>query len=112
MPRLQRMGLGLPKKSIPGCPVLVRIFLDPDINIVLGSFPRQSIHMSLGLPLFHIPYVGEIGNGIEECADLPKQINLEVNRDDFQELLDSHIQGLTMDELIEMHEQKQDIEEV
>ncbi|GFT98131.1 hypothetical protein TNCV_789501 [Trichonephila clavipes] len=34
-----------------------------------------------------------------------KQINLEVDSDDVQEVLDSHNQELTMDELIEMHEQ-------
>ncbi|GFX03012.1 hypothetical protein TNCV_3261581 [Trichonephila clavipes] len=42
---------------------------------------------------------------------LSRQINLEVDSDDVQELLDSHNQELTMDELIEMHEQEQDIEE-
>ncbi|GFU75254.1 hypothetical protein TNCV_2056971 [Trichonephila clavipes] len=39
------------------------------------------------------------------------QINLEVDSDDVQEWLDSHNQELTVDELIEMHEQEQDIEE-
>ncbi|GFV93891.1 hypothetical protein TNCV_1811461 [Trichonephila clavipes] len=40
------------------------------------------------------------------------QANKEVDSDDVQEQLDSHNQELTMDELIEMHEQKQDIEEL
>ncbi|GFX21169.1 hypothetical protein TNCV_4367481 [Trichonephila clavipes] len=39
-----------------------------------------------------------------------RQINLELDSDDVQELLDSHNQELTIDEVIEMHEQKQDIE--
>ncbi|GFU63694.1 hypothetical protein TNCV_1509732 [Trichonephila clavipes] len=39
-----------------------------------------------------------------------RQINLKVDSDDVQELLDSHNQELTIDELIEMHEQDQDIE--
>ncbi|GFX93668.1 hypothetical protein TNCV_1588451 [Trichonephila clavipes] len=46
---------------------------------------------------------------IEEVVDLARQINSEVDSDDVQELLDSHYQELTMDKLIEMHEQ--DIEE-
>ncbi|GFX78104.1 transposable element Tcb2 transposase [Trichonephila clavipes] len=40
----------------------------------------------------------------------PSQINLEVDNDDVQELLDSHNQELTVNELIEMHEQQQGIE--
>ncbi|GFV71897.1 hypothetical protein TNCV_2458321 [Trichonephila clavipes] len=39
------------------------------------------------------------------------KINLEVNSDGVQELLDSHNEELTMDELIEMHEKEEDIEE-
>ncbi|GFU83485.1 hypothetical protein TNCV_2142431 [Trichonephila clavipes] len=50
----------------------------------------------------------KIGNVIEEVVDLSRQINLEVDSDDVQELLNSHNQELTMDELIEMHEKKQD----
>ncbi|GFV52795.1 cGMP-dependent 3',5'-cyclic phosphodiesterase [Trichonephila clavipes] len=41
-----------------------------------------------------------------------KQINLEVARDDIQELLDSYIQEMTVDELTEMNEQEQGIEEL
>ncbi|GFV87986.1 hypothetical protein TNCV_3241361 [Trichonephila clavipes] len=41
---------------------------------------------------------------IEEVVNLSKQINLEVDSDDVQELLDTHNQELTMDE--------QDIEEL
>ncbi|GFX73206.1 hypothetical protein TNCV_1245291 [Trichonephila clavipes] len=52
----------------------------------------------------------KIGCVIEE-VDLVKQINLEADSDDVQELLDFHKQELTMDELIEIREQKQDTEE-
>ncbi|GFV95012.1 hypothetical protein TNCV_1030101 [Trichonephila clavipes] len=46
-----------------------------------------------------------------QVVDLPRQINSEVDSDEAQELLDSHNRELTIDELTEMHEQKQDIEE-
>ncbi|GFU81903.1 hypothetical protein TNCV_2537121 [Trichonephila clavipes] len=48
---------------------------------------------------------------IEEVVDLSKQINLKVNSNGVKEVLDSHNQVLTMDELIEMHEQEKDVEE-
>ncbi|GFW38703.1 uncharacterized protein TNCV_3880701 [Trichonephila clavipes] len=48
----------------------------------------------------------EIGNENEEVVDLARQINLEVDSGHFQELLDSHNQKLTIDELIEVHEQE------
>ncbi|GFV96880.1 hypothetical protein TNCV_4350931 [Trichonephila clavipes] len=53
---------------------------------------------------------GKIVHVIEEVVDLARQINLEVDSDDVQELLDSHNPGLTIDEFIEMGEQ--DIEEL
>ncbi|GFX98355.1 hypothetical protein TNCV_4001241 [Trichonephila clavipes] len=67
------------------------------------------------------PYIGNntvnvvfqmICNVIEEVVDLPKQINLEVDSDDVQELLDSYNYKLRTDELIEMHGQEQDIEKL
>ncbi|GFW56947.1 hypothetical protein TNCV_161751 [Trichonephila clavipes] len=57
-----------------------------------------------------MPEPDEIGNMIEEVVDLFRKINLEVDSDDVQELLDSHYQELTINELIEMHEQ--DMEEI
>ncbi|GFW50604.1 hypothetical protein TNCV_2889061 [Trichonephila clavipes] len=45
----------------------------------------------------------EIGNVIEEVVNLARQINLEVDSDDVQELLDSQHQELAIDELVEMH---------
>ncbi|GFW66327.1 hypothetical protein TNCV_1712251 [Trichonephila clavipes] len=56
------------------------------------------------------PY--EIGNVIEEVANLARKINLEVKSENVQELLDAQYQELTIDELIEIHEQDQDIEEL
>ncbi|GFU40111.1 uncharacterized protein TNCV_3767761 [Trichonephila clavipes] len=55
------------------------------------------------------PY--EIGNLIEEIIGY-RQINLEVDSDDVQELMDFHNQELTMNELIIMHEQEKDIKEL
>ncbi|GFT38846.1 hypothetical protein TNCV_1585431 [Trichonephila clavipes] len=43
-----------------------------------------------------------MGHLIEEVVDFARQINLEVDSEDFQELPDSHHQELTIDELIEM----------
>ncbi|GFW46328.1 uncharacterized protein TNCV_1388301 [Trichonephila clavipes] len=68
-------------------------------------------------------YVAEATGGVSDadpvlhfcgrsCRDLARQIHLEVESDDVQELLDSHNHELTIDELIEIHEQEQDIEEL
>ncbi|PRD35406.1 UNVERIFIED_CONTAM: Lachesin [Trichonephila clavipes] len=57
-----------------------------------------------------VPEPDGISNVIEEVVDLTRQINLEVNRDNAKKLLDYHNQELTIDELIEMHEQDQGIE--
>ncbi|GFW85516.1 uncharacterized protein TNCV_145611 [Trichonephila clavipes] len=46
-----------------------------------------------------------IGIMIEEVVDLSRQLNLEFDGDDIQEVLDTHNQELIIDELIEMHEQ-------
>ncbi|GFW69963.1 hypothetical protein TNCV_1404161 [Trichonephila clavipes] len=54
--------------------------------------------------------IGEIGNVSEEVVDLVRQINLEVNSNDVQELLNSYNQELTIDELIKTLEQ--DIEKL
>ncbi|GFT23363.1 hypothetical protein TNCV_2016461 [Trichonephila clavipes] len=51
-----------------------------------------------------VPKPDEIGNFIEDIVDFGREINLEVNSDEVQELQDSHHQELTVDELIEMHE--------
>ncbi|GFV43565.1 hypothetical protein TNCV_1690091 [Trichonephila clavipes] len=45
---------------------------------------------------------------IEKILDLARQINLEVDSDDVQELLDSN-KLLRADGLIEMHEKEQDV---
>ncbi|GFU31707.1 hypothetical protein TNCV_1175921 [Trichonephila clavipes] len=44
-----------------------------------------------------------------EVADLSRQINLEADRDDVQELLYFLNQELTINELVEMHEQEQGV---
>ncbi|GFU27576.1 hypothetical protein TNCV_282951 [Trichonephila clavipes] len=51
-----------------------------------------------------IPERDEILNVIEEVADFARQINLELDNDDVQELPDSNNQERTVDELIVMHE--------
>ncbi|GFT04990.1 transposon Ty3-I Gag-Pol polyprotein [Trichonephila clavipes] len=47
----------------------------------------------------------EIDNLIKEVVDLVRQINLEVDSDEVQELLDSPNKELTIDEFVEKHEQ-------
>lgn len=49
---------------------------------------------------------------IQEVVDFARQINLEEDSDDVQELLDSHNQELTIDELLEMREQVKVIEKL
>lgn len=53
----------------------------------------------------------QIDSIIEEVVDIAKQLNLEVDNDDVQELLDSHNQELTIDEVIEMRKYEQDIDQ-
>ncbi|GFU01856.1 hypothetical protein TNCV_1523561 [Trichonephila clavipes] len=43
--------------------------------------------------------IGDFGNVTEEIVDLARQINLEDVSDGVQELLESHNQDLTIDEL-------------
>ncbi|GFV58383.1 hypothetical protein TNCV_2556271 [Trichonephila clavipes] len=59
-----------------------------------------------------MPEPDEIDNEIEEVVNLARQTNLEMDNDDIQELLASHNQELTIEELKEMHEQEQDIEKL
>ncbi|GFX87927.1 hypothetical protein TNCV_4373921 [Trichonephila clavipes] len=49
-------------------------------------------------------------NVIEEVVNLARQINLELDSDDVKYLQNSDNQQLTIDELIEMHEQEQENE--
>ncbi|GFX91604.1 hypothetical protein TNCV_3681901 [Trichonephila clavipes] len=70
----------------------------------------QDLKKLLKIKTDSVPEPGAIGNVIEEVVDLAKQINLEIDNDDVQELLDSHNQESTIVELTEMH--KQDIEEL
>ncbi|GFU45223.1 hypothetical protein TNCV_4236401 [Trichonephila clavipes] len=57
-----------------------------------------------------VPELDEIGNLVEKVVDFAMQINSDVNSDDVQKLLDFHNHELTMDELVEMHEQEHNIE--
>ncbi|GFY14671.1 tigger transposable element-derived protein 1 [Trichonephila clavipes] len=59
-----------------------------------------------------LPEPHEIDNLNKEVVALARQINSGVDRDDFQELLDSYNQELTIDERIEMHEQERDVQEL
>ncbi|GFV13525.1 hypothetical protein TNCV_67281 [Trichonephila clavipes] len=52
-------------------------------------------------------YLEDHGNANEEDVDLARQINLEVDNDDVQELLDFHNQELRINWLIELHKQVQ-----
>ncbi|GFX56654.1 hypothetical protein TNCV_494021 [Trichonephila clavipes] len=62
-------------------------------------FERNTIRLLTPLFLFN-----SLSLVIEEIFDLSRQINLEVDSSDILELLDSHKQELTINELIEMHE--------
>ncbi|GFW72221.1 hypothetical protein TNCV_702581 [Trichonephila clavipes] len=53
----------------------------------------------------------EVCNMIEEVVYLARQKNLKVDSADVHELLYLANQKLSIDELLEMHEQEQDIEE-
>ncbi|GBP58675.1 Tigger transposable element-derived protein 1 [Eumeta japonica] len=57
-----------------------------------------------------VPGPDEICNVIKDVVELGRQINLEVDSDDVQELLDSHNEELTIDELITMREQEEEID--
>ncbi|GFU97446.1 hypothetical protein TNCV_1913011 [Trichonephila clavipes] len=94
---------------------------EQDIEELESLEPVQSedrmmvVNLTEGLSLIKRGENGKIGdtsNVIEKGVDLEWQINFKVDRDDVQELLDSHNQELTIDELTEMHEQEQDIEEL
>ncbi|GFV25669.1 hypothetical protein TNCV_3851531 [Trichonephila clavipes] len=56
--------------------------------------------------------IGKIGNVFEEVADFTRKINTELVDGDVQEQLDSPNQELIINELIEMHENVQDIAEL
>ncbi|GFX42695.1 hypothetical protein TNCV_2196541 [Trichonephila clavipes] len=51
-----------------------------------------------------VPKSLKINNVMEEIIDLARQTNLDVDIDEVQELLDSHNQVLTIEELIEKYE--------
>ncbi|GFV38470.1 hypothetical protein TNCV_4393511 [Trichonephila clavipes] len=73
--------------------------------------PKGGLRASTGSSFSSLKLNDEIGNVIGKSVDLGRQINLEVDNDDAQKLLDSHKQELTINELLEMHEQQQGIED-
>ncbi|GFY02931.1 tigger transposable element-derived protein 1 [Trichonephila clavipes] len=73
--------------------------------------PKQLSGM-LSSKVESVPKPDKFCNLIEKVNDFTLRIHLEVNRDDIQELLDSHNQELTIDEPIEMYEEEQDIEKL
>ncbi|GFV30653.1 hypothetical protein TNCV_1777061 [Trichonephila clavipes] len=76
------------------------------VNLELDDLQMSSIRLLLEE---NAKKKGEnIGNVMKEVVDHARQINLELDSDDVQELLDSHYQELTMDHLIEMHEREID----
>ncbi|GFX89609.1 hypothetical protein TNCV_73021 [Trichonephila clavipes] len=77
----------------------------------MNALDYDEYQMYMSIRLLFEGKNGEIGNGLEEAVDPASKINLEVDSDYVQKLLDSHNQELTIDELMEMHEQKQDMEE-
>ncbi|GFU86570.1 hypothetical protein TNCV_4480061 [Trichonephila clavipes] len=73
------------------------------------TFTYKIISSQLSSRRESVPEPDEIGHLIGEVINLARQISLEVDSDEVEELLDSHNQELTMDELIEMYEQEQHI---
>ncbi|GFX84398.1 hypothetical protein TNCV_4135081 [Trichonephila clavipes] len=89
------------------------IILEELLLVILGTSEEiQEVHSSLCLGNTRLPsralqnQCDEIGNVIEDSIDLTRQINLEVDIVAVEELMDSHNQDLTFDELTEMHEQE------
>ncbi|GFY01607.1 hypothetical protein TNCV_2607911 [Trichonephila clavipes] len=80
---------------------------------ILHNTPTYAIFKSYRFVFFSSPIIqpDDIRNGIEEVVDLARQINLEVDGNDVRELLDSHHQERTMDELVEVQKQEQNIQE-
>ncbi|GFX17213.1 hypothetical protein TNCV_2857361 [Trichonephila clavipes] len=87
--------------------------------MVLKATANDRRHLALCPGEFHGPRSGicrlggcSSNNTIAEVVELATQMHLEVDSDDVQELLYSHNQKLTIDELIEIHEQEQNVEKL
>ncbi|GFV90807.1 transposable element Tcb2 transposase [Trichonephila clavipes] len=76
----------------------------PHVGPFLNGLPGAIFQQNNARPhtVESVPEFDKIVNAIYEHIHLTKQINSEVDRDDAREMLDSHNQGLTIDELIEM----------
>ncbi|GFW82791.1 hypothetical protein TNCV_3493611 [Trichonephila clavipes] len=82
--------------------------MPPNTLRVHTDFHVEIVEVEIGGVVIYRPF-GEFRRAKSYCH---LQINLEVDSDCVQELQDSRNQELTIDELIEMHEQEQDIEEL
>ncbi|GFV33465.1 hypothetical protein TNCV_2412231 [Trichonephila clavipes] len=114
-----RTCLGLPKYT-GDCPntviprlTLPRLNANLECNANFKYFVNSSFSSS---PITKIQSESvldpdEIDSVIEVVVYLAKQINLQVDSDDFQELLICHNQRLTIDEIIEMQKREQNFEE-
>ncbi|GFU01834.1 hypothetical protein TNCV_1523361 [Trichonephila clavipes] len=85
------------------CAQLLRATLGPEVNEQMFQCGGQSD--ATDTPTSVLYQWKLCVNVIEEAVDLAKQINLEVDSDEVQELLNSRNQKLTMGEFIEMPEQ-------
>ncbi|GFW83445.1 hypothetical protein TNCV_2545431 [Trichonephila clavipes] len=110
--------LRLNGRNAAGCPDISIITANLDASYRCDERSQRSISILQWLSLLEsfvekkekkVSKIGEIGIVIKEVVDLAKQINLKVDVDDVQEVVDSLNLVLTIDELIEMHEQEQDI---
>ncbi|GFV39020.1 hypothetical protein TNCV_965861 [Trichonephila clavipes] len=84
-------------------------------NLELCNFQISSARRSAPITetqVESVPEPNEIDKVIEEVVDPTRQINLEMDGDDVQQLMGFHNQELTIDALLEMHKQEQDIEEL
>ncbi|GFV80953.1 transposable element Tc3 transposase [Trichonephila clavipes] len=98
--------------------------LEDNIRLVIANIRPQMLEKVIENWTSRLDYIRASRDGIsvresdvirkviEEVVDLARQINLEVDSDNVRELLHSHNQDSAMDELIEMHEQEQDFEEL
>ncbi|GFW27950.1 hypothetical protein TNCV_768301 [Trichonephila clavipes] len=75
---------------------------------VTRTTPELVPPLLITTPAAVLPYT--IGNQNEEVVNLHRQIDLESNNNDTRTLRDPHNQDLAIDEVLEMHEQEQDIE--
>ncbi|GFW97880.1 hypothetical protein TNCV_1426431 [Trichonephila clavipes] len=104
------------------CVILLKVDVSDDLKIGHSHWPGDLRNVTMAnqiaddandnIVVESVPEPDKIGNLSEEVVDLAWQISLEVDSDDEQELLGFYNEELKMDELIEMHGQEQDIQEL